>query len=148
MASAIICLAINQKFNFSKYIFDNMVKNLEGGVKFLMYPRFVQVFLDKQVGGMTKHKEIYVTPSHTKKVFANMKREGKCFSKRVTPLFQTMMVQAPEELGEGSDIPTNPQHTPTIIQPSTSQPQKKQPRRKQRKDTEVHQPSGSTEPIT
>ncbi|GKD25151.1 hypothetical protein Tco_1231365 [Tanacetum coccineum] len=59
-----------------------------------------------------------------------------------------MMVQAPEELGEGSNIPTNPQHTPTIIKPSTSQPQKKQPRRKQRKDTEVHQPSGSTEPIT
>ncbi|GKE05582.1 hypothetical protein Tco_1397600, partial [Tanacetum coccineum] len=28
-----------KKFNFSKYIFDNMVKNLEGGVKFLMYSR-------------------------------------------------------------------------------------------------------------
>ncbi|GJY24431.1 hypothetical protein Tco_0398089 [Tanacetum coccineum] len=38
MASAIICLATNQKFNFSKYIFDCMVKNLEGGVKFLMHP--------------------------------------------------------------------------------------------------------------
>ncbi|GJZ30661.1 hypothetical protein Tco_0575708 [Tanacetum coccineum] len=148
MASVIICLATNQKFNFSKYIFDNMVKNLEGGVKFLMYPRFVQVFLDKQVEGMTKHKEIYVTPSYTKKVFANMKREGKGFSRRVTPLFQTMMVQAPEDLGEGSKIPTDPQHTPTIIQPSTSQPQKKQPRRKQRKNTKVPQPSGSTEPIT
>ncbi|GKE02230.1 hypothetical protein Tco_1390213 [Tanacetum coccineum] len=59
-----------------------------------------------------------------------------------------MIVQAPEELGEGSEIPTGPQHTPTIIQPSTSQPQKKQPRRKQRKDNEVPQPSGSTEPIT
>ncbi|GJR27938.1 hypothetical protein Tco_1104170 [Tanacetum coccineum] len=97
MASAVICLATNQKFNFSKYIFDNMVKNLEGGVKFLMYPRFVQVFLDKQVEGMSKHKKIYVTPSHTKKVFANMKRQGKDFSGRDTPLFQTMMVQAQEE---------------------------------------------------
>ncbi|GKC78200.1 hypothetical protein Tco_1128974, partial [Tanacetum coccineum] len=29
MASAIICLATNQKFNFSKYIFESMVKNLE-----------------------------------------------------------------------------------------------------------------------
>ncbi|GJT15895.1 putative ribonuclease H-like domain-containing protein [Tanacetum coccineum] len=55
---------------------------------------------------------------------------------------------APEELGEGSEIPTDPQHTPTIIQPSTSQSQTKQPRRKLRKDTEVSQPSGSTEPIT
>ncbi|GJT97394.1 hypothetical protein Tco_1092912 [Tanacetum coccineum] len=36
---------------------------------------------------------------------------------------------------------------PTITQPSTSQPQKKQPRRKQRKDTEVSQPSGPTEPM-
>ncbi|GJU81807.1 uncharacterized mitochondrial protein-like protein [Tanacetum coccineum] len=98
------------------------------------------LFLDKQVEGMTKHKETYVTPSH--------KREGKGFSGRVTPLFQTMMVRAPEELGEGSEIPTDPQHIPTIIQPSTSQPQKKQPRRKHKKDTEVPQPSGSTEPIT
>ncbi|GJY66394.1 hypothetical protein Tco_0468632, partial [Tanacetum coccineum] len=107
MASAVICLATNQKFNFSKYIFDNMVKNLEGGVKFLMYLRFVQVFLDKQFEGMIKHKEIYVTPSHTKKVFANIKRGGKGFSGRVTHLFQTMMIQAPEELGEGSKIPTD-----------------------------------------
>nr|GEV91331.1 putative reverse transcriptase domain, ribonuclease H-like domain, aspartic peptidase domain protein [Tanacetum cinerariifolium] len=36
MASAIICLATNQKFNFLKYIFDNMVKHLDGGGKFLM----------------------------------------------------------------------------------------------------------------
>ncbi|GJT92971.1 putative ribonuclease H-like domain-containing protein [Tanacetum coccineum] len=142
MASVVICLATNQKFNFSKYIFDNMVKNLEGGVKFLMYPRFVQVFLDKQVEGMSKHKEIYDTPSHSKKVFANMKREGKGFSGRDTPLFQTMM----EELGEGSEIPIDPQHTPTTTQPSTSQPQKKQkPRRKQKMGTEI--PSTSGEPI-
>ncbi|GKE82344.1 hypothetical protein Tco_1552344 [Tanacetum coccineum] len=29
MASAIICLATNQKFNFSKYIFESMIKNLD-----------------------------------------------------------------------------------------------------------------------
>ncbi|GKA80055.1 hypothetical protein Tco_0786651 [Tanacetum coccineum] len=146
MASAIICLATNQKFNFSKHIFDNTVKNLEGGVKFLMYTRFVQVFLDKQVEGMTKHKEIYVTPSHTKKVFANMKREGKGFSGRVTPLFQTMMVQAPEELGEGSEIPTDPQHIPTIIQLQLHS-LRQQSRRKQRKDTKVSQPSDPIKPM-
>ncbi|GKD81347.1 uncharacterized mitochondrial protein-like protein, partial [Tanacetum coccineum] len=33
MAYAIICLATNKNFNFSKYIFDNMVKNLEGEKK-------------------------------------------------------------------------------------------------------------------
>ncbi|GJR53473.1 putative ribonuclease H-like domain-containing protein [Tanacetum coccineum] len=120
MASAIIYLATNQIFNFSKYIFDNMVKNLEGGVKFLMYPRFVQVFLDKQVEDMSKHKEIYITPSHTKKIFANMKREGKGFSGSITPLFQTIIVQAPKEVCKGSAVPTDSHHTTT--QPSTSRP--------------------------
>ncbi|GKD84760.1 hypothetical protein Tco_1355914 [Tanacetum coccineum] len=43
MASAIICLATNQKFNFSKYIFESMVKKLDNVGKFLMYPRFIQV---------------------------------------------------------------------------------------------------------
>ncbi|GKE19393.1 hypothetical protein Tco_1426970 [Tanacetum coccineum] len=100
MASAIICLATNQKFNFSKYIFDSMVKNVDSMVKFWMYPRFVQVFVNQQVGDMSHHKRIYVTPSHTKKIFANMKREGKGFSGTIIPLFQTMMVQAQEEMGE------------------------------------------------
>ncbi|GJU24411.1 hypothetical protein Tco_1163032 [Tanacetum coccineum] len=91
MASAIICLATNQKLNFSKYIFENMVKNLDNVNKFLMYPRFVQVFVNQQVGDMSHHKRIYVTPSHTKKIVGNMKREGKGFSGRETPLFPTMM---------------------------------------------------------
>ncbi|GJR00558.1 hypothetical protein Tco_0523542 [Tanacetum coccineum] len=39
MASLIICLATNQKFNLSKYILDAMVKHLDGGVKFLLYLR-------------------------------------------------------------------------------------------------------------
>ncbi|GJS81079.1 hypothetical protein Tco_0747620 [Tanacetum coccineum] len=56
-----------------------------------------------------------------------------------------MMVQAQEEMGEGSANPTDPYHTPTIIQPSTSQPQNKQKHRKpKRKGTEVPQPSGPT----
>ncbi|GJT46390.1 hypothetical protein Tco_0955105 [Tanacetum coccineum] len=39
MASAIICLATNQKFNFSKYIFESMARNLDNlSRKFLMYP--------------------------------------------------------------------------------------------------------------
>nr|GEU35037.1 hypothetical protein [Tanacetum cinerariifolium] len=43
MASAIICLANNQKFNFSKYILTSLVKNLEVGVPFYMFSRFIQI---------------------------------------------------------------------------------------------------------
>ncbi|GJW04608.1 hypothetical protein Tco_1563464 [Tanacetum coccineum] len=102
MASAIICLATNQKFNLSKYIFDAM------------------------------------------KIFANMKREGKDFFERVTPLFATMMVQANQEEGEDTYIPIDSQQTPITTQPSTSKPQKKQSRRKQKRNTEVPHPSDST----
>ncbi|GKB40661.1 hypothetical protein Tco_0885603 [Tanacetum coccineum] len=103
MASAIICLATNKIFNFSKYIFDNMVKNLEGGVKFLMYPR-----------------------------------PGKGFSGKVTPLFETMMVQATEDMGEDSAAPTDSHSTPIHTQPSLSKPQKKKSRRKQRNTMVLH----------
>ncbi|GKB26266.1 putative ribonuclease H-like domain-containing protein [Tanacetum coccineum] len=106
MASAIICLATNQKFNFSKYIFDSMIKNVDS------------------------------------------MREGKGFSGAVTPLFLTIMVQAQEEMGEGSTNPTDPHHTPIITQPSTSKPQKKQkPRKPKRKDNEIPQSSGPIEHI-
>ncbi|GKB65796.1 hypothetical protein Tco_0927208, partial [Tanacetum coccineum] len=48
-------------------------------------------------------------------------------------------------MSEGSAMQTDPHHTPTIIQPSTSPPQKKQrPRNSKRKDTEIPQSSGPT----
>ncbi|GKF49771.1 hypothetical protein Tco_0143022 [Tanacetum coccineum] len=89
---------------------------------------------------MTKHKGIYVTPSHTKKVFANMKRPGKGFSGKVTPLFYTMIVQALEDMGEDLASPTNSHSTPIITQPLSFKPQKKKSRRKQRKDSRPTEP--------
>ncbi|GJZ11163.1 hypothetical protein Tco_0545922 [Tanacetum coccineum] len=47
MASAIICLATNQKFNFSKLIFHSMIRNLDSKqAKFLMYPRCQETMRD------------------------------------------------------------------------------------------------------
>ncbi|GKA34495.1 hypothetical protein Tco_0720924 [Tanacetum coccineum] len=46
---------------------------------------------------------MHITSSHTKKIFGNMRRVGKGFSGRETPLFPTMMVQAQEEMGEEQD---------------------------------------------
>ncbi|GJZ22006.1 hypothetical protein Tco_0559045 [Tanacetum coccineum] len=48
MASIIICLATNQKFNFSKYIFESMVKNLDNAGKFLMYLRVGKGFSERE----------------------------------------------------------------------------------------------------
>ncbi|GJX65784.1 hypothetical protein Tco_0300127 [Tanacetum coccineum] len=92
-------------------------------------------FSSTMASSIIYNKEVYVTPSHTKKVFANMKRPGKGFSGRVTPLFPTMMVQAPKDMGEDSAAPSDSHSTPIISQPSSSKPQKKKSRRKQRKDS-------------
>ncbi|GJR52498.1 hypothetical protein Tco_0473004 [Tanacetum coccineum] len=56
-----------------------------------------------------------------------------------------MVVQNQQEQGEGSAMPTDPYHTPTITQPLTStQPKKTQnPRKPTRKNTKVPQPSSS-----
>ncbi|GJT08844.1 hypothetical protein Tco_0843306 [Tanacetum coccineum] len=45
-----------------------------------------------------------------------------------------MEVQNQSQMGEGSEVPTDPHHTPTIIQPST-QPQKTQKPRKPKRKT-------------
>nr|GEY62306.1 ribonuclease H-like domain-containing protein [Tanacetum cinerariifolium] len=64
MAFVIICLATNQKFNFSKWIFDNMGRNLDNlSRKLLMYPR-------------------------------NMRRNEKGFFERITLLFPTIVVES------------------------------------------------------
>ncbi|GJW60119.1 putative ribonuclease H-like domain-containing protein [Tanacetum coccineum] len=125
---------ISQKLTFYKTFFSPQWK-------FLIHT-ILQVFLDKQLEGMPTQNRIYIAPSNTKKIFRNMRRVGKGFSGRETPLFQTMVVQDQAEMGEGSANPTDPHHTPTFIQPSTSQPQKKQkPRKPKRKDTQIVDPT-------
>ncbi|GKE52032.1 hypothetical protein Tco_1487188, partial [Tanacetum coccineum] len=95
----------------------------------------------------------YVAPSHTKKVFANMRREGKGFSGIITPLFPSMLVTQSVE-GEGSRQPSKPQHTLTTVSPSniepipnvpsSSQPQKTYKRRKTKRPTKISQSSRPT----
>ncbi|GJV11210.1 hypothetical protein Tco_1352751 [Tanacetum coccineum] len=72
----------------------------------------------------------------------HLKRPGKGFSGRVTPLFPTMMIQALEDMGEDSAAPSDSHSTNIISQSSSSKPQKKKSRRKQRKDC------GPTKPVT
>nr|GEX75434.1 hypothetical protein [Tanacetum cinerariifolium] len=109
MASAIICLADNQKFNFLKYIFNNMVKSLEGGVKFYLFPRFLQVFLDNQVEGMARNKEMYIISSHTKKIFANIRRIEAGFSRKTQKPKRKQRKEAEVSYDESEDE----DHVPT-----------------------------------
>nr|GEV31201.1 hypothetical protein [Tanacetum cinerariifolium] len=104
MASTVICLSIGRKFNFSKYIFDSMVRNVDSTSKFYMYPRFLQLLIRKQVGYLSTHTTKYISLTLTQKVFDNMRRVGKGFYEVETPLFEGMLVgQEIEEVGDKNE---------------------------------------------
>nr|GEZ54465.1 hypothetical protein [Tanacetum cinerariifolium] len=101
MVSAVICLSSGRKFNFSMYIFDSLVRNVDSPTKFYMYPRFLQLMIKKQVGDLSSHSTKYTSPALTQKVFANMRRVGKGFFGVDTPLFAGMLVA--QKVGEDAD---------------------------------------------
>ncbi|GJX20865.1 putative ribonuclease H-like domain-containing protein [Tanacetum coccineum] len=116
IATAIICLATNRTYNFSKLIFDAMIKNLENPHKFLMYPRFLQICFNKQRRLLQPHTQTYPTPILTQKVFSNMKRVSRGYSGIDFSLFPTM-ISAPETSPSRitSSPSLSPQHTPVYV---------------------------------
>ncbi|GJR69428.1 putative ribonuclease H-like domain-containing protein [Tanacetum coccineum] len=124
IASAVICLENNKKFNFSKLIFDEPLN------------------------------DTYETPKHSQKVFANMRRKGKSFSGTVTPLFQSMLaIQVVEGEGsrqpskpQPTPSPASPSHVVTTV---ASHPQKTHTpmRAKRGRDTEIPQSSGPSKKV-
>ncbi|GJX97961.1 hypothetical protein Tco_0354980 [Tanacetum coccineum] len=115
IAVAVICLATNRKYNFSRMIFEHMVSNISTPHKFLMYPRFIQIFLDMQRHHLQQHFRTYPVPSLSMKVFNNMKRPTKGFSGQEVALFPTML-DVTEPSTSPSRITSSPSHSP---EPST-----------------------------
>nr|GFA23395.1 hypothetical protein [Tanacetum cinerariifolium] len=88
---SMICLSKGQRFNFSRYIFYSLVRNIDSSSKFYMYPRFIQLIIQAQVVDLSSHTTRYISPALTQKVFANMRRVGKGCSGVETPLFENML---------------------------------------------------------
>nr|GFD40414.1 hypothetical protein [Tanacetum cinerariifolium] len=102
MASAVICVSKGQRFNFSRYIFESLVRNVDSSSKFYMYPRFIQLIIQAQVVDLSSHTTHCISPALTQKVFANMRRVRKGCSGIETSLFENMLeikeVDAEEEV--------------------------------------------------
>nr|GEY97968.1 hypothetical protein [Tanacetum cinerariifolium] len=77
MASVVICLSKGQRLNFLKYIFDSLVRNVDNSSKFYMYPRFIQLIIQNQVGDLSTHTTRFISLDLTQKVFDNMRRVRK-----------------------------------------------------------------------
>nr|GEU50593.1 hypothetical protein [Tanacetum cinerariifolium] len=103
-ASTVICLSTGHKFNFSKYIIDSLVRNVDSSSKFYMCPRFIHFIIQNQLGDLSTHTTKYISPALTQKVFANMRRVGKGSSWVKTPLFEGMLIaREPEEQGDAEE---------------------------------------------
>nr|GFA23199.1 hypothetical protein [Tanacetum cinerariifolium] len=100
MVSAVIYLSKGQSFNFSRYIFDSLVRNVDSSSKFYMYPRFIQLIIQAQVVDLSSHTTRYISPALTQKVFPNMRRVGKGCSGVETPLFENMLQVREEDAEE------------------------------------------------
>ncbi|GJZ80102.1 hypothetical protein Tco_0644939 [Tanacetum coccineum] len=126
IATAVICLSTNQKYNFSKLIFDGMLRHLEAKKKFVMYPRFISIFLDRQLANISVPLDHFPVNSLTSKVFSFMIKKGKHFSGKVTPLFDTMLVQPTQDEGASSERLSveqpSPSPAPTSEIPNESLP--------------------------
>ncbi|GKA97043.1 hypothetical protein Tco_0824937 [Tanacetum coccineum] len=97
IATAVICLTSNQKYNFSKLIFD-----------------------DKQLANVPVPLDHFPVNTLTSKVFSFMVKKGKHFSGKVTPLFASMLVQPTEDEGAPSERPSEAQPTPSPAHTKTS----------------------------
>nr|GEX04023.1 hypothetical protein [Tanacetum cinerariifolium] len=76
MASAVICLSTGRKFNFSKYIFDSLMRNMDSSTKFYMYLQFLQLMIRAQVGDLSSHTIKYSSPALTQKQANDVADEG------------------------------------------------------------------------
>ncbi|GJS36226.1 hypothetical protein Tco_0534608 [Tanacetum coccineum] len=91
IASALVGLATNQKFNFSLMIMNGMLGHISNGTPFLMYPRFIQLFLNKQLEGVTRPQSFLPSVTLPSKVFTFMRKNSPKFSGRITPLTPPML---------------------------------------------------------
>ncbi|GJR06646.1 putative ribonuclease H-like domain-containing protein [Tanacetum coccineum] len=140
IATAVICLATNRKFNF-RMIFEHMVSNISSPHKFLMYPRFFNCHRYAEETTSTTSRTYHV-PSLSNKVFNNMKRPTKGYSGQEVALFPTML-DVTEPSTSPSRITSSPspspdpspshspepstQHSPDNTTAAASQPSPTQP---------------------
>ncbi|GJS04197.1 reverse transcriptase domain-containing protein [Tanacetum coccineum] len=78
-------------------------------------------FILRQIRLLKPYTRLYIAPSHTQKLFSNMKRASKGYTRENIPLYPAMIVQGLVIQGEGLTNPVESYHTPTSA-PSTSQP--------------------------
>nr|GEU64004.1 hypothetical protein [Tanacetum cinerariifolium] len=106
----------------------DLVRNVDSSTKFHMYLRFLQLVIKAQVDDLSLHSTTYSSLALTQKVFANIRRVGKGFSRVETPLFEGMIVaqQDDDVADEGAasvdDVPAAVDESSILSPTPTTQP--------------------------
>nr|GFA74382.1 hypothetical protein [Tanacetum cinerariifolium] len=114
MASVVICLSKGHRFNFSRYIFDSLVRNVDSSSKFYMYPRFIQLIIQAQVVDLSSHTTRYISPSLTQKVPA----QDDVAQENVIEEIADDVAQPTSPLPPSPVIPSSPPHQSPRTSPS------------------------------
>ena len=79
LTSAMVALTMGWEFNYSKYIFEEMLGNLKGSKKqlFMMYPRFLQMILETKYPSLEHTVETLDIKMLTPNIFGLMKQNRK-----------------------------------------------------------------------
>nr|GFA42848.1 hypothetical protein [Tanacetum cinerariifolium] len=99
-AEGVVCLPNEEIFaGLAQMGYEKpLVRNVDSSSKFYMYPRFIQLIIQNQIGDLLTHTTRYISSALTQKVFVNMRRVRKGFSGVETPLFEGML--AAREIAE------------------------------------------------
>jgi hypothetical protein len=108
----------------------------------LLYPRFIEIFIEHQISKTRTHAAEYDAPKLVSKTFTFLNKHGKGFSGAHTNLTPFMVQLVQNIQGEGSGNPTDSHHTPNVTT-SVTQPTKQYTRRKTKKNTDLPQDSVS-----
>ncbi|GJQ90208.1 hypothetical protein Tco_0001347 [Tanacetum coccineum] len=101
--------------------YEGDLLQLDAKKKFVMYPRFISIFLDKQLMDVPVYLDHFPVNALISKVFSIMIKQGKHFSWKVTPLFASILVQPTEDEGATLERPSEPQPAPSSSHQSRSQ---------------------------
>ncbi|GJU29452.1 putative ribonuclease H-like domain-containing protein, partial [Tanacetum coccineum] len=105
-------------------IFDaiQLMGHLDAKKKFVMYPRFISVFLDKQLKNVLVPLDHFLINALTSKVFSLYKvKKENIFYGQSLPMFESIWFKPIKNEGEAAERQSEPQPTPSPPYPSADQ---------------------------
>ena len=108
-------------------IFDGMTKQLGAKKKFIMYPRFLQLFLQSKLANTPVPEQNFPYTHINGKSLKFLEKNGKGFSGTITALFPNMLVDQVDPAEGDSEVSDAPTSHAEVRSPTPFSDQVQQP---------------------